>query len=74
VKHFIWRFAHNSHPLRKNIEQRGMKLDTKCPVCNRLDEDSAHLFMKCKLAKQIWRELKLEKEWASLCGIGTARA
>jgi|UPI0001A83224 hypothetical protein len=30
VKHFIWRFAHNSHPLRKNLERRGMKLDTKC--------------------------------------------
>ena len=30
-------------------------------------------FLKCKLAKQIWRELKLEKEWASLCGLGTAR-
>ena len=72
VKHFIWRFAHNNHPLRKNLQWRGMKLDTKCPVCDRLDEDGAHLFFKCKMAKQIWRELKLEKESRCLSGLGIA--
>jgi hypothetical protein len=55
VKHFLWRFAQNSHPLRRNLARRGMKLDAKCPVCQRLDE--------CKLATHVWRELKLEREW-----------
>lgn len=44
VKHFFWRFAHNSHPLRRNLVRRGMKIDTLCPVCGRLDEDGGHLF------------------------------
>ena len=26
-------------------------VETKCPVCNRLDEGGAHLFLKCKLAQ-----------------------
>jgi hypothetical protein len=61
VKHFLWRFAHNIHPPRRNLARRGMKLDTKCPVCNQLDEDEGHLFLKCKLAKQVcqeWDKLK----------------
>lgn len=53
VKHFIWRLAHNSHLLRRNLARRGMQIDTKCLVCDRLDEDGGHLFLKCKLAKQV---------------------
>jgi hypothetical protein len=73
VKHFVWRFAQNSHPLRRNLARRGMKLDTKCPVCSRLDEDGGHLFFKCKLAKHVWCELKLEKEWDELKDLANAR-
>lgn len=28
-------------------------------MCNRLDEDGGHLFLKCKFVKQIWRALDL---------------
>lgn len=60
IKHFLWRMAHNSLALRVNLRRRGMELDTKCVMCNRLDEDGGHLFLKCKLVKQLWRELNLE--------------
>lgn len=62
VKHFLWRMTHNSHPLRMNLARKGMKIDTICPVCKRKDEDGGHLFFKCKYAKNVWRELCLEKE------------
>lgn len=35
IKHFMWRFAHNSHPLRIHLKRRKINLDTLCPVCNR---------------------------------------
>jgi len=35
-------------------------------MCGRLDEDSGHLFFKCKFVKQVWRELHLEGVRASL--------
>lgn len=73
VKHFIWRLAHNSRPLRRNLVRRGMKIDTKCPVCNRLDEDGGHLFLKCKLAKNVWRELQLDHECDKLKDLASAR-
>jgi hypothetical protein len=29
-------------------------------MCGRLDEDSGHLFFKCKFVKQVWRQVHLE--------------
>jgi len=49
--HFMWRFSHNSLALRVNLKRRGMKLDTRCVLCRRYDEDGGHLFFKCKYVK-----------------------
>lgn len=61
IKHFLWRLSHNTVAVRRVLKQRGMKLDTRCCVCNRLDEDRAHLFLKCREVKAVWRELQLEE-------------
>jgi len=60
VKMFIWRFAHNSLPVRRNISRRGVKIDTVCPVCKRQDEDCGHLFFKCKGVRECWRLMGME--------------
>jgi hypothetical protein len=60
VKHFAWRLAHNNLPMKRKIQSRGMDINTRCPMCYRLDEDGGHLFFKCKYAKLVWRELMLE--------------
>ena len=39
-----------------------MELDTKCVMCNWLNEDSAQLLLKCKFAMHLWRELGLEEK------------
>lgn len=36
-----------------------MELDMTCPVCTRLNEDSGHIFLKCKMVKECWSRLKL---------------
>ncbi|KAM0910182.1 hypothetical protein ACQ4PT_014329 [Festuca glaucescens] len=59
IKQFIWRLSHNSLPLKKNLERRGVKCDTLCVCCGRLDEYGAHLFVKCKAVKPIWEALGL---------------
>jgi hypothetical protein len=65
IKHHLWRFAHNSLALRMELKRRGMELDTRCALCNRLDEDGAHLFFKCK---HVWSMMGLEQHRASLAG------
>ncbi|KAE8785134.1 hypothetical protein D1007_41208 [Hordeum vulgare] len=54
---------HESLALRSNLKKRGVPLeDTKCFFYVRADEDGGHLFIKCKFAKVVWRELEIEKE------------
>jgi hypothetical protein len=48
VKQFIWRLTHNSLPLRTKLAHRGIRCDTLCVCCKRVDEDGAHVFLKCK--------------------------
>jgi hypothetical protein len=36
-----------------------MVLNTQCVVCSRLDEDGAHLFLKCKTIARVWDLLAL---------------
>ena len=60
LKHFLWRLAWNSLALKMNLQRCGIKLDTHCPVCNRLDEDGGHCFLECKFVKHSWADLQLE--------------
>ena len=58
--------AHNSHPLRSNLVQRGMKIDYNFPICGEIGEDGGHLFFKCRLAKEIWSRPNLDRERVAL--------
>ncbi|KAM0879781.1 hypothetical protein ACQ4PT_034008 [Festuca glaucescens] len=71
VKIFLWRLAHNSLPTRMNIQRKRVELDTRCPMCYRLNEDGGHLFLRCKKVKQVWRALQLEDVRLSLIGAPT---
>jgi len=42
-------------------------------MCGRLDEDSGHLFLKCKSVKQVWRGLNLEEVSVSLASRRSAQ-
>jgi hypothetical protein len=48
-------------------------LDTRCPVCWRLDEDTSHLLLKCKFAKAVWRELQLDHLRLDLAVLNSAK-
>jgi hypothetical protein len=52
VRQFLWRIGHDSVPHRCNIARKGIDIDPLCLVCGRLNEDCAHLFLKCKGVKQ----------------------
>lgn len=63
VQMFTWRLKHESLALRTTVARKGIPIaDTKCLFCSGADEDGAHVFIKCKAVKEVWRELALEKE------------
>jgi hypothetical protein len=74
VKQFIWRFTHNSLPLKTNIKRRGIECETLCVSCKRLDEDGAHLFFKCKNIREVWKAFGLEEVCDRLCGHESANS
>ncbi|XP_073355376.1 uncharacterized protein [Aegilops tauschii subsp. strangulata] len=64
IRMFVWRLKHNSLALCINLANRGVKLDsTKCFFCGRMDEDGAHLFVKCKTVKEQERVAILTMWW-----------
>jgi hypothetical protein len=74
VKQFLWRLAHNSLPLRLNIDHRGVEdVDTRCPVCWRLNEDGGHCFLKCKFVKRCWQTMNLEEVRLQLVALKSAK-
>lgn len=73
VKHFVWHLAHDTLPLRANLERRGMDIDTRCVMCRRIHEDGAHLFFKCKHVAVVWQLLQLEPERQTLAQKQSAR-
>ena len=50
-----------------------MVVDTRCVVCNRLDEDGAHLFLKCKTIAKVWDLLELDSVRALLVSKASER-
>ena len=48
-------------------------MDTRCPVCLRLDEDGGHCLVKCKYVRQCWRVLQLEDVRLSLIEMRSSR-
>ncbi|GKV11938.1 hypothetical protein SLEP1_g23150 [Rubroshorea leprosula] len=56
---FNWRVVLDKIPTKKNLLKKGIDSvmdDVKCRLCEEEDEDSAHLFLRCKVAKWIWKE------------------
>ena len=60
---FVRSMKHEALALCLNLERRGVRLEkTCCFFCGNGKEDGGHLFIKCKWAKEVWREIGLEKE------------
>lgn len=50
-----------------------MKLDTRCVLCDRLDEDAGHSFFKCKRVRRVWQELNMEQIRLHLASVCSAK-
>ncbi|GKV26106.1 hypothetical protein SLEP1_g35459 [Rubroshorea leprosula] len=56
---FNWRVVLDKIPTKRNLLIRGIGSgmeDGKCSLCAEEEEDAAHLFLRCKVAKWIWKE------------------
>ena len=72
ILHFLWLMATYSLPLRMKLRNRGMEVDTRCPVCKRYDEDGGHCFLKCKKVRRLWWLAQMEEIREKLLKISDA--
>ena len=63
VNVLVWRLELNRLPTRKNLDRRGVALESQqCPICNNHPEEADHIFFTCEFAIQIWRRIALWTE------------
>ncbi|GKU94470.1 hypothetical protein SLEP1_g7966 [Rubroshorea leprosula] len=58
VAAFNWKVLLDRIPAKLNLFKRGVikeREERKCVLCEEEEEDSSHLFLKCKIAKWLWR-------------------
>ena len=57
---FIWRVIRYRLPTRRKLIDMGLDIPVSlCPICERIEETSAHLFFDCELSSQLWSNLGL---------------
>ncbi|GKV41862.1 hypothetical protein SLEP1_g49342 [Rubroshorea leprosula] len=66
ISAFNWQLVLDKIPTKANLVRRGIIKDvaeSKCALCNEEEEDATHLFLKCKIARWIWKACS--KWWGS---------
>ncbi|GKV30357.1 hypothetical protein SLEP1_g39174 [Rubroshorea leprosula] len=66
---FSWQLIQDKIPTRGNLLRRGVIQDpaeSKCVFCKVEEEDSAHLYIHCKLAYNLWSACN---KWWGLCTV-----
>ena len=54
---FIWRCMHNSIRVKECLANRGIPLDTSCPLCHDHAESISHALWDYRVVKPLWHQL-----------------
>ena len=57
IQMFIWRCMHNSIGVKECLANRGIPLDTSCPLCHNHAESISHALWDCHVVKPLWHQL-----------------
>lgn len=58
VNILAWRVAHGKLPTKENLGKIGLEVELSCKICGEGPEDVDHVFVKCPLAMEVWREVQ----------------
>lgn len=59
IKHFLWLLLHNIIKTNHMLHSLGKNANLSCPTCGHHKEDITHIFFKCHIATDFWREVNL---------------
>lgn len=61
ICNFIWRLLHDSLPTFLTLKNRGIYVQSSCPLCLEEDESPSHLFLFFPFSRAIWHGSSLDK-------------
>ncbi|GAU18498.1 hypothetical protein TSUD_366810 [Trifolium subterraneum] len=59
IKNLLWRICRHCCPTRVRLQDKGIECPTDCVLCEDHDEDSFHLFFKCRNSLNIWNQTNI---------------
>jgi len=57
IKKFAWTLLKGKIPIEKNLRKKGFQGPSICVMCQREEESIQHLFLKCIIARQCWKQI-----------------
>lgn len=61
IKHFLWILYHRRTKSNHRLHNLGMSTSPFCQICGYYKEDITHIFFKCYIATNFWREVHLSR-------------
>ncbi|XP_075649790.1 putative ribonuclease H protein At1g65750 isoform X3 [Castanea sativa] len=72
IKHFLWLCCHNSVPVKKVLESRGIIHDACCPLCRNHEETILHTLRDCPVAMNFWQKFGTPQSMSSFMHLSLA--
>ena len=57
IQMFFWKCMHRSIAVKEVLANRGISIDTSCPMCHSESESLTHALRDCSLVKPVWQQL-----------------
>ena len=57
IQSFVWLYYHDSIEVKEWLNQRGMLLNTQCPLCHTCSELIINVFRDRRMVKHVWDQL-----------------
>ena len=59
INNFMWKLMHDSLPTLLSLKNKGISASSTCPLCNKEDESTTHLFLVYPFTRACWHSSTL---------------
>uniref|UniRef100_A0A803PF19 Reverse transcriptase domain-containing protein n=1 Tax=Cannabis sativa TaxID=3483 RepID=A0A803PF19_CANSA len=57
IKNLMWRAGSNCLPTLSQLASKFFPVNTKCPLCDEVEETISHILLTCRIIKQVWERV-----------------
>ncbi|KAM6566874.1 hypothetical protein CsatA_026002 [Cannabis sativa] len=57
IKNLMWRAGSNCLPALTQLASKRVPVNTRCPLCEEMDETITHILLTCRVVKKVWERV-----------------